>query len=217
MPLNLTTALAGMSVAALVACGAATLGDRPSVPDQQFLARLDLVTLPPGSFDHPLPGEFLRQNHAVGAPVVRATLQAPIDIMKYQVSASEYGRCVQAGACKPAEDDGDGNFPVTGVSHIDAEAYARWLSAETGAAWRLPTDVEWAYAAGERFRADIEGGEADPTTRRGAGSCNIAPRPRSSASPTRGRGSGAVSAPIREAWPTLPAMSGSGPLPATSM
>jgi formylglycine-generating enzyme required for sulfatase activity len=162
MPLNLTTALVGMSVAALVASGAATLGDRPSAPDQLFLAQSDLVTLPPATFDHPLPGEFLRQNHAVGAPVVRAALQQPVDIMKYQVSASEYGRCVRAGACKPAGDDGDGNVPVTGVSHIDAEAYARWLSAETGAAWRLPTDIEWAYAAAERFRGDIEGGEADP-------------------------------------------------------
>ena len=55
-----------------------------------------------------------------------------------------------------------GNFPVTGVSHIDAEAYAAWLSAQTGATWRLPTDTEWAFAAGERFRGDIEGGAGDP-------------------------------------------------------
>lgn len=39
------------------------------------------------------------------------------------------------------------NHPVVLVSHADAEAYARWLSGETGATWRLPTELEWEKAA----------------------------------------------------------------------
>ncbi|RWK26658.1 SUMF1/EgtB/PvdO family nonheme iron enzyme, partial [Mesorhizobium sp.] len=125
-------------------------------------ATVDLVTLTPGSFDHPQPGEFLRDNHPVPAPVARQTIDTPLEIMKFQVTASDYDRCVSDGACKPANSSIVGNVPATGVSFLDAQAYASWLSAKTGETWRLPTDVEWAYAAAERFRADIEAGEGDP-------------------------------------------------------
>lgn len=122
-----------------------------------------LVTIQAGAFEHPLPGEFL---HADGrpAPAPRALLEvaAPLEIMRYQVSFGEYGRCVAAGACKAADGRGDEAAPVTGVSHIDAKAYARWLSNATGETWRLPTDLEWAFAAGEKFTPDIEPTEEDP-------------------------------------------------------
>ena len=44
--------------------------------------------------------------------------------------------------------------PMVKVSWHDAQAYAAWLSRETGAHFRLPTDEEWAYAAGSRFADD---------------------------------------------------------------
>ena len=37
--------------------------------------------------------------------------------------------------------------PVVMVSHDDANAYAAWLSAETGRTWRLATELEWEKAA----------------------------------------------------------------------
>ncbi len=50
---------------------------------------------------------------------------------------------------------GRGSHPVVLVSHDDAEAFAAWLSTETGSAWRLPTEAEWEKAArgtdGRRF------------------------------------------------------------------
>jgi len=39
------------------------------------------------------------------------------------------------------------NHPVVCVSWRDARAYAYWLSLKTGQKYRLPTEVEWEYAA----------------------------------------------------------------------
>ncbi|MCA9992704.1 MAG: SUMF1/EgtB/PvdO family nonheme iron enzyme, partial [Anaerolineales bacterium] len=37
--------------------------------------------------------------------------------------------------------------PVVGVSWFEAQAYCAWLAAQTGQAYRLPTEVEWEAAA----------------------------------------------------------------------
>ena len=39
------------------------------------------------------------------------------------------------------------DHPVVMVSHDDANAYAAWLSSETGRTWRLATELEWEKAA----------------------------------------------------------------------
>lgn len=49
-----------------------------------------------------------------------------------------------AGGKPPA---GREHHPVVLVSHGDALAYAAWLSARTGKAWRLPSEIEWEKAA----------------------------------------------------------------------
>ncbi|AZO28979.1 SUMF1/EgtB/PvdO family nonheme iron enzyme [Mesorhizobium sp. M1B.F.Ca.ET.045.04.1.1] len=151
-----------IAAAALIGLGVSHAIDGISPHAGSPAAVSELVVLTPGSFNHPQPGEFLKDDHPAPAPVLKETIDAPLQIMKFQVSALDYERCVAEGACKPADPRLVGDLPVTGVSFIDAQAYANWLSARTGETWRLPTDVEWAYAAGERFRADIEGGEGDP-------------------------------------------------------
>jgi formylglycine-generating enzyme required for sulfatase activity len=156
--------LAALVCAATVALPAATAGEAERIDAHQpLIAIMETVQVTSGSFRHPQPGEFLKGGHPAAAPRILVEVQHPFEIMKYQVSSTDYGRCVQVRECEPAETATAVNRPVTGVSHIDAEAYAAWYSDVTGDTWRLPTDEEWAFAAGERFRGDIEGGEADPS------------------------------------------------------
>ena len=121
------------------------------------------VTVPAGAWQHRLDGDYTRAGRPVDAPRVRVELKRPIEIMRDMVTAADYGRCVTAGACRRPDDSAARpDLPVTGVNHSDANDYARWLSRETGMRWRLPTDQEWARAAGSRFVDDARG--LDETT-----------------------------------------------------
>lgn len=122
----------------------------------------EAVEIGAAEIDYPLPGEFLVEGRAVAPPVERRQVD-PFRIMKQQVSAADYARCVASGDCKPAEGRAaaDGDLPATGVSYLDAVAYAAWYSRETGLAWRLPTAEEAAAAAGERFSGDAISGVAE--------------------------------------------------------
>jgi formylglycine-generating enzyme required for sulfatase activity len=78
-------------------------------------------------------------------------------IMQRQVSQAEYALCVEAGACAgldsgPAK--ADQHLPAVGLSWLDAQAYATWLSLLSGQTYRLPYYGEWVLAAGEAFIQD---------------------------------------------------------------
>jgi formylglycine-generating enzyme required for sulfatase activity len=121
------------------------------------------VSLLPGSITYPLPGEFLKGGRPQGNPRVERQLGQPLEIMIYQVGAADYAACVAAGGCQPPQQTRaiPRDSPVTGVSYLDADAYARWYSKATGDHWRLPSDEEWAFAAAERFAGEFEGVEND--------------------------------------------------------
>jgi len=120
----------------------------------------DLVELRPGAFRYRASGEFTRDGKPAMAPMVTITMRQTLAVMRHQVTAADYQRCIEAGACQRGERDaGDRDVaapdhPVVKVSWRDAQAYASWLSHATGVRFRLPTDEEWAYAAGDRFNDD---------------------------------------------------------------
>jgi len=70
-------------------------------------------------------------------------------LSKYEVTFAQYDRFVRAaGRARPADEGwGRGKRPVINVSWQDAVAYTEWLSVQTGAHYRLPTEAEWEFAA----------------------------------------------------------------------
>lgn len=153
--------------------GALAVQLAPSLPVPLAAARLAppaSVILPPGTLAYRPEGHFLRDNVPIDGPVEAVAFTESLEIMTYQVSAADYGRCVAEGACAAPLTPvvGAGDVPVTGVSFEDASAYAAWLSARTGQDWTLPTDAEWAYAAAERYEDDALGlgdGDDNPALR----------------------------------------------------
>jgi len=130
---------------------------------------LETIDVAPRGYAYRMAGDFNQAGRAVDAPLIELTPDSALRVMKRQVTAAEYDRCVVEGKCEAhaslagAEPD----LPAVGVSWRDATAYAAWLSARTGENWRLPTDEEWAFAAGSRFHDDglMVLPSRDPSTR----------------------------------------------------
>lgn len=142
---------AALAVAALVspfAMTAVTPGS-PSSTAQEFAA------LKPANFSYRIAGDFSRNGKPVAAPLRRMRLDSSLAIMTRQVTAAEYGRCVDGGGCPrvPQASTND-DMPMVGVNWRDATAYARWMTRTTGKLHRLPTDEEWVFAAAEKANDD---------------------------------------------------------------
>lgn len=106
----------------------------------------ELVVIPAGHFRL---GDLQGDGALTEQPVQQVTIKRPFAIGRYEVTFEEYDRFCQATG-RPCPDDGGagrGRNPVVHVTWEDAQAYARWLSEQTGERYRLPTEAEWEYAA----------------------------------------------------------------------
>ncbi|WP_261399004.1 formylglycine-generating enzyme family protein [Leisingera daeponensis] len=138
----------GLGAAAAVVAGFYLLQPDPGAPLRTRGPAT--VEIPGGEVSFRPIGNFQRAGKTVSAPY-RTEAVAPFHIMVHQVTRAEYQACVAAGGCAPVGAKGGGSLPQTHVSWVDAHAYAVWLAAGTGQAWRLPTAQEWQMAAAERF------------------------------------------------------------------
>jgi formylglycine-generating enzyme required for sulfatase activity len=127
-----------------------------TMPSSTQLKSVEAVDVSPRAFAYRMAGDFSQAGRPVDAPLVAVARTSTLHIMKQQVTAAEYDRCVAEAKCMPRPSFGssDPNLPVVQLSWDDATAYASWLSAKTGETWRLPTDEEWVFAAGSRFHDD---------------------------------------------------------------
>jgi formylglycine-generating enzyme required for sulfatase activity len=112
-----------------------------------------IVSLQGGTFSYPVAGDFTRDGKQVEAPLVEVRFPSPVAIMKNRVSAADYHRCVEDGACAALDHDVviAPDRPAVQVSWYDADHYAGWLTRKTGETYRLPTDEEWTFASESKF------------------------------------------------------------------
>ncbi len=72
----------------------------------------------------------------------------PFAIAKYEISVSDWSKyCILSKSCKPIKAKARKNEPITGISLKQVQSYIAWLNERTGKTYRLPTKLEWEYAA----------------------------------------------------------------------
>jgi len=105
-----------------------------------------MVVVPGGSFKM---GDVQSGGHKDEGPVHTVTIPKPLAVGRHEVTFDDYDQFVKATHRQPPVDRdwGRGRRPVINVSWEDANAYAKWLSEQTGKRYRLPTEAEWEYAA----------------------------------------------------------------------
>jgi formylglycine-generating enzyme required for sulfatase activity len=120
------------------------------------LNSVEAIDVAPRAFAYRMAGDFAQAGWPVDAPLITVARTSVLHIMKHQVTAAEYERCVVEARCisQPLSGSSDPNLPAVQISWEDATAYASWFSAKTSEIWRLPTDEEWVFAAGSRYHDD---------------------------------------------------------------
>ena len=105
-----------------------------------------MVTLPAGQFRM---GDLNGMGDDNEKPVQTILIPRTFALSRFEVTFAEYDHFAQQTGRKLPDDNGwgRGNQPVINVSWQDATAYVKWLSAQTGQAYRLPSEAEWEYAA----------------------------------------------------------------------
>lgn len=105
-----------------------------------------MVRIPAGTFTM---GDIQGIGQSYEKPVHKVVIPNSFSIGKYPVTFDEYDKFTLVTGKQPVSDFkwGRGSRPVFNVNLNDAEAYAEWLSEQTGHKYRLPSEAEWEYAA----------------------------------------------------------------------
>lgn len=112
-----------------------------------------MIVIPAGEFSMgPVSIENSKINNELPSHTV--TVKRPFAIGKFELTFKEYDQFVNATRYERPSDQGWGKeywgrnkTPVFNVSWNDAQRYLKWLSEQTGAHYRLPSEAEWEYVA----------------------------------------------------------------------
>ena len=97
-------------------------------------------------------GQFTMGN-ASGAkseqPIRKITITQPFAMSRYETTVAEYLAYARATSLEMPEkvDIQQADHPMTRITYNQAQAYARWLSEQSGEFYRVPSEAEWEYAA----------------------------------------------------------------------
>jgi formylglycine-generating enzyme required for sulfatase activity len=82
------------------------------------------------------------------SPQHYVTIHQPFALGRFTITAEEFElfRADTGWTLRPDLIWAEGRFPVMNIRIADAQHYADWLSEQTGAFYRLPTEAEWEYA-----------------------------------------------------------------------
>jgi len=87
---------------------------------------------------------------AAERPARMVTLARPFAIARTETTYAQWNMCVADGGCTPPRHTRGWDQPDRPVIYVDyhqIQAFIDWLSAQTGRAYRLPTEEEWEFAA----------------------------------------------------------------------
>jgi formylglycine-generating enzyme required for sulfatase activity len=103
---------------------------------------IEFVWIPPGTFDMGSPDAQPGRGADEG-PVHAVTIDQGFWISRREISQKEYALVMNERPSAVQRDE----MPVTNVSWLDAMAFCAKLSADSGAAYSLPSEAQWEYAA----------------------------------------------------------------------
>ena len=88
------------------------------------LEPVEAVDVAPRAFAYRMAGDFAQAGRPVDAPLVTVARTSVLHIMKHQVTAAEYDRCVAEARClsHPRSGSSDPNLPAVQTSWEDATA-----------------------------------------------------------------------------------------------
>ncbi|OED35633.1 hypothetical protein AB833_29560 [Chromatiales bacterium (ex Bugula neritina AB1)] len=119
----------------------------------------EMVSLNPGIFTM---GSNYKQDRA--KPPHKVKLDYPFSISRYEITTAQWNYCVDQGGCTEIagnrSNDSD-RIPANHISYRDAQDYVRWISGLTGNQYRLPSEVEWEYAARGGTSSDYWWGDTE--------------------------------------------------------
>jgi len=102
-----------------------------------------LLPLPTGTF-------MMGSDRYSEKPTHFVKIDHQVFLMVTEVTFEEYEKfCLETGSPIPDASSWEKkDRPVINVSWHDAQAYAKWLTKQTGVTYRLPSESEWEWAAG---------------------------------------------------------------------